>query len=221
MRTPEVLNKLKAIIQNKNSELGDLSLPVDFQKIPISLKNLYPGFKSYALEIGSGWGEFVLNEAQKNPDTFFLAIEKKKKRVLHAIKQQKKLSLKNLRFLILDVTWFFEGLFAKEEFSRIIVNFPDPWPKKRHHKHRFFSPGFLDEISKIAALNATLEFATDYYPYLEEVFWYLEKHPAWQNQNGPGVILTEIPNRFQSYYEILARKQGLPVYFLEFKKGYP
>ncbi|MDW8307444.1 MAG: hypothetical protein RML34_10305 [Leptospiraceae bacterium] len=218
MIQPDIQQKLFSILERKNAELSEYSLGFPPEETPYNLSRNFPGYEDYALELGSGWGEFVLHEAGKNPGIFYVAIEKKKKRVLRAIRRQKELGLANIRWLILDINWFFANLFCQEQFSRVIINFPDPWPKRRHHKHRFFSASFLGELTRITKKGGILEFATDFYPYLEEVFWYLEGNPAWHNKYGRGVILPHVEGRFVSYYEEQARRAGLATFFLFYQR---
>ncbi|MCS6972112.1 MAG: tRNA (guanine-N7)-methyltransferase, partial [Leptospiraceae bacterium] len=173
----------------------------------------------YVLELGSGWGEFTRKMAQREPANFFLAVEKKLDRILTSTRKQKQEQITNIRYLLLDIAWFFEGVFAPQQFDRVVINFPDPWPKARHHKHRFFSTALAETLANITTPGAVLEFATDDYAYMREAMQVLEKHPQWHNRVAPWHASGSIPNRPQSYFETLHRAEGAPIYFLVYGRA--
>lgn len=209
-------SKLAQILSEKNKGL-DFGLGFDFQELPINLDNLQTNFNEITLEIGSGWGEFTLENAALHPGSLFIAIEKKKHRVIESIKNQKSLGISNIRWLVLDVQWFFNEVFEKDTFDKVIINYPDPWPKKRHHKHRFMHEERVKDLEKLIKVNGTLEFATDYYEYARESMMLLETAQEWKNINGPLTLLSRIPQRPVSYFQQLKLKEGFPSYFLQFQ----
>lgn len=197
----------------------EFALDFSLQKTPYSPLTLYPHYSCYVLEIGSGWGEFTLQSAKQNPQNFYIALEKKKKRVLRCLAKQENKQVNNIRWMVMDIDWFFSGLFSANSFDKIVINFPDPWPKKRHHKHRFFQENFLQVLNSISKPNALLEFATDYYHYMEQTVQLLEQTSVWKNQHGKGIVLTQIENRPQSYFEQLKKAEGENVYFVQYRKN--
>jgi len=106
-----------------------------------------------------------------------------------------------------------------DSFDKVIINFPDPWPKTRHHKHRFMSPPFIKELSRICKSSAILEFATDHWPYMEYGARCIEEDPDWKNMNGEMVILREIEGRPKSFFQELKQEEGENLYFIEFQKS--
>lgn len=209
--------KLAHISAKKAERGGDLCLPFTQEKLPYHIRDDFPEFRRYALEIGCGWGEFTRLWAQTNPGTLVIAVEKKLARVLSSSREQKKLDLKNIRYLVMDVAWFFDGIFAGNTFDEITVNFPDPWPKARHHKHRFISTEFAAEIARISRPGAVFTFASDNYRYAREAAEAFERHPAWKNSIAPYAARPEIPGRPQSFFEQIHRAEGAPIYFLSYK----
>lgn len=127
-------------------------LPLDDFKIT---KNLF-------IEIGSGKGDFLINQATLNPNNFYLGIEKFATVILKALKKIKRqeLNLKNLIFTCSDVANLDTKKF-NNKVSKIFLNFSDPWPKKRHEKRRLTSNNFLDLYKKILEANSVVEFKTD------------------------------------------------------------
>lgn len=211
-----IREKLARILESKAKRGGSFCLPFDTAQFPFNIRALFPGFASYVLEIGSGWGEFTRAYAAANPQSLTIAIEKKLARVLASSRQQSAQSITNIRYLVLDIAWFFEGVFAPEQFDAITINFPDPWPKLRHHKHRFISPEFAISLAAISRQGARLTFATDNYAYAREAMTVFEQCPAWKNSVAPWVALDRIAGRPQSYFETLHRNEGAPIYFLAY-----
>jgi len=188
------------------------------QNFPLQMTKDYTDFSKFTLEIGSGWGEFTREYAKLNPDQMIIALEKKKKRVVRSARNQKNEEIKNIRWMVCDIEWYFESIFQKESFNKVVINFPDPWPKTRHTKHRFFTKSFLNELLRITKTNAEIEFATDYWPYMESVCDLLENSGDWKNRSGAKVVLTEIPKRPVSFFERVKRMEGENIYFVNFSR---
>jgi tRNA (guanine-N7-)-methyltransferase len=213
-----VQSKLLNILGGKAERGGKYCLPFDTTHFPLAPRNLFPQFRHYALEIGCGWGEYTRAWAQKDPDTLIIAIEKKLARVIASSRAQDAAGLENIRYLVLDVAWFFDGVFAENQFDAITINFPDPWPKARHHKHRFISAEFAEALQRIARPGARLTFATDNYPYAREAMQTFEASAHWRNAVAPWLAVGEIAGRPQSYFETLHRQEGAPIYFLQYDR---
>lgn len=75
---------------------------------------------------------------------------------------------------------FLEELAPDVRFSSVIVLFPDPWPKKRHHKHRLMQSPFLHAVALQAKRDTRLYFRTDHKPYFDQTAELLDIHPDWQ-----------------------------------------
>ncbi|MCQ3915269.1 MAG: tRNA (guanosine(46)-N7)-methyltransferase TrmB [Mycoplasmoidaceae bacterium] len=127
----------------------DLSL-IKLQKCPVYL------------EIGCGKGDFLIEQAKRNPINFYLGIEKYSTVILKALKkiQRNQFKLNNLIFSCDDASKIDPKKF-KNKFAGLYLNFSDPWPKKRHAKRRLTSPSFLDIYKKILSKGALVEFKTD------------------------------------------------------------
>ena len=212
-----IKDKLAKILNNKYIS-SPYVVPFDQNLFPIKIKHQYPEYKSYILEIGSGWGEFTIALAERDHNQFIFALEKKKKRVLKAEKFQRKAFLQNIRWMVLDVVWFFDDIFSANSFDKIIINFPDPWPKNKHKKHRLMNKKLVHSLSFITGDQAIIEFASDSWSYIEDSVLHLENSPHWKNKHGRGVVLREMPGRISSFYESLQKKDGNTIYYLEYEK---
>ena len=115
------------------------------------------------LEIGCGKGDFVKGMAEKNPDVNFIAVEKATDIIVLALEKIKKSELENVRFINCDAINLTE-IFPEHFFDTIYINFPDPWPKKRHAKRRLTSKTFLDIFKILLTKNGSIHFKTDNRP---------------------------------------------------------
>ncbi len=213
-----IQEKLARILALKASRAGEFALPFDQNSFPLQIRGGFTGYAKFALEIGCGWGEFTRAFAAGHGDTMVIAIEKKLARVISSGRDQRRENINNVRYLVLDVAWFFANIFANAQFDLITINFPDPWPKLRHHKHRFISAEFVSELSRLAAPGCRLTFATDSYPYAREAMQAFEATRDWMNMNGAFCARGNIAGRPRSFFETLHRNEGAPIYFLEYAR---
>ncbi len=213
----QIKDKLAKILANKYIS-SPYVVPFDQSLFPINLRDQYPGYDSYTLEIGSGWGEFTVALAKKDQRQFIFALEKKKKRVLRSEKFQRREFLHNIRWMVVDVIWFFDEIFLAHSFDKIIINFPDPWPKNKHKKHRLMDENFIHSLRYVTREEAVIGFASDSWSYIEDSVLHLESSARWANKHGKGVVLREVPGRIPSFYEKLQKKDGRNIYYLEYEK---
>ena len=207
--------RLASILTRKTFD-SEYLIPFDLKTLPVRLKNFHYDF--FTLELGSGWGEFTLQYAEEHPDHLIIALEKKKKRVMRAVAEQKKREIKNIKWMVLDVNWFFAEVFPENSFDRVITNFPDPWPKSRHKKHRFLNEKNLGIISKLCKKGGRFELMTDCWEYLEEVLYLLEDSSLWKNPRGAGVVSERPKENHRSFFEELLKKENKKIYDLLFMK---
>lgn len=113
------------------------------------------------LEIGFGNGEFLLNMAEKFREETFFGIEYQKKYFAKALKWTKLKSLNNVRLFCSEAesTMFF--IFPDEFFTKVHINFPDPWPKKRHAERRLIDHKFVKEVQRVLKSNGKIYIASD------------------------------------------------------------
>lgn len=112
------------------------------------------------IEIGMGKGDFIVNQAIKNPHINFIGLEKFETVIVKAHKKAMKHDLNNLKMIAYDANQINE-LFNDYSIDKIFLNFSDPWPKKRHERKRLTNPEFLEKFKKILKPNSLIEFKTD------------------------------------------------------------
>jgi len=123
---------------------------------------------SIIVEIGPGRGDFLYHLAESRPNSLIVAIEIKRKRVDRLISRLQKRDIDNVVVINSDARWALPNAFGLESIDEIHINFPDPWPKKRHTKNRMMQKAFLEECARRLKSCGHLYFATDQEWYAEE-----------------------------------------------------
>jgi tRNA (guanine-N7-)-methyltransferase len=121
------------------------------------------------LEIGFGNGDSLVQQAAENPDKNYLGIEVHEPGVGHCLLQARDAHIDNLRLMIQDATEVLQQQIPGASLSRVNLYFPDPWPKKRHHKRRILQHDFLDLIADRLEPGGALHIATDWAAYAEHI----------------------------------------------------
>ncbi len=157
----------------------------------------FPEAKDVRIEVGFGSGRHLLHQAQENPDVLFIGIEIHKPSVEQALKQINILGLKNVILLDYDARLFLE-LVPSNIVSKIYVHFPVPWDKKPHR--RVISTAFINESTRVLALQGQLELRTDsenYFAYSWETFISLNKAKLMVNKNQEIAISSKYEDRWK------------------------
>ena len=141
---------------------------------------LPPPPASIVLEIGCGHGHFLARYAEAHPDRFCLGIDIINDRLERAAKKCRRAGLQNLHFHKTEATELIECLPAEISLQAVFLLFPDPWPKKRHHKNRLVRPDFLADLARRMVPGGNLYFRTDHAAYFAAGREVLERHPDWQ-----------------------------------------
>lgn len=117
------------------------------------------------IEIGIGKGRFLIDAAKRNPDSNFLGIEWAMKYLRLAHKRALNSNLSNMRFLRADAREFVEFFLPANSVHAFHIYFPDPWPKKRHHKRRLINTEFRIEVERSLSSGGLIWLATDHSEY--------------------------------------------------------
>lgn len=128
---------------------------------------VFPHCESMAIEIGSGMGEATLAMAQSDPSTGILAVEVHDRGVAALARGVAKARLDNVRIFEGDAVGAIRTRVPEDSVDEIRIWFPDPWPKKRHHKRRLISTDFVDLITPKLVAGGRLHIATDHAGYAD------------------------------------------------------
>ena len=121
------------------------------------------------VEIGTGKATFLLSQAMAQPNVNFLGIERANKYYRYAVDRIGRWGLTNIRLIRIDAAAFLADFLPTNSVDCFHIYFPDPWPKKRHHKRRFFCPANLEHLVRCLKTGGTLKIATDYAEYFEQI----------------------------------------------------
>ncbi len=152
----------------------DLALHVEHMTPPICWETVFGNSHPVDIEIGSGKGRFLYEVASRFPDRNFVGIEHWRKRYLYTLQRITKHALTNARVTDVDAVPFIEEFVGPNSVSAFHIYFPDPWPKRRHHKRRIFQPGFVEILSERLREKGRIYFATDFRAYAEIVHHQLD-----------------------------------------------
>lgn len=144
------------------------------------LAALVPAAAAIVLEIGSAHGHFLVRYAGEHPQKFCLGVDLRGERVERAKRKAGRAQLGHCHFIRAEARELIDCLPAGVTFAEIWVLFPDPWPKKRHHKNRLLQPAFFDFLAARTGPGARLYFRTDYAEYFHEVAAFLPALKTWQ-----------------------------------------
>lgn len=142
---------------------------VDWQPAPLDLDRVFGRRAPRVLEIGFGNGGTLVEMARTEPDTDFLGIEVHEPGVGHCLLQIERLGLGNVRLIRHDAVEVLREQIPAASLQAVLLLFPDPWPKKRHHKRRILTPEFAQLVAARLAPGGLFHVATDWAPYAEHI----------------------------------------------------
>ena len=151
---------------------------------------------SFTLEVGCGHGHFLAAFAAAFPEETCVGIDLKAKRLARARRKRESQGLTNLFFMQAEALDFLAALPLSTNISRTFLLFPDPWPKRRHHKHRVIQRIFLDRLAENTVVGGQMHFRTDCPSYFDWAVKLVSGHPQWVIERGAAWPL-EKTSRFQ------------------------
>ena len=184
----------------------------------LDTENIFNDNLPITLEIGFGMGTSLTKMAREDSRSNFLGIEVHKPgigKTLHSINSFK---IRNLKLICHDAIEVFHNSLADHSVDRVLIFFPDPWPKKRHHKRRLIQVEFMTLIAKKLKPNTYLHVATDWKPYAEHMMEVLESLSFFTNAIGP-YQYWEQPERPETKFEKRGKSLGHGVWDLLYKKS--
>jgi tRNA (guanine-N7-)-methyltransferase len=177
------------------------------------LAALLPPTAALVLELGCGHGHFLARYAAEHPGKLCVGVDMINDRIARARRKAQRARLPNCHFVRAEAREFIESLPAGVTFAEIWVLFPDPWPKKRHHKHRLLQPEFFEFLANRAGEGARLYFRTDFAGYFEAVAAFIPGLKTWQpDPSAPWALEHEtvFQARAPSYQSLVAVRTAQP-----------
>jgi tRNA (guanine-N7-)-methyltransferase len=147
----------------------------------VDFKKIFSTDKPFILEIGFGMGESFIQMAKNEPTHHFIGIEVHKPGVGKILEAIHKDSIQNIRIFYEDATHVLQYAIADESLDRIQIYFPDPWPKRRHHKRRLIQKNFITLLQTKLKKEGLLHLVTDDYNYAKHMLKTVETIPSFHH----------------------------------------
>jgi tRNA (guanine-N7-)-methyltransferase len=165
----------------------ELLLPrfgIPYTHAPIDLDRAFGRTAPRVLEIGFGMGETTARIAAQHPEVDYLGIEVHGPGVGGLLKRVEELGLNNVRIIQHDAAEVLRDMIAPGTLDGVHLFFPDPWPKKRHHKRRLIQPSFVALLASRLKPGAYLHVATDWEDYAQRILEVLSAERLLANTCG-------------------------------------
>ncbi len=171
-------------VSNAQQRYHDEGMPrwgIPYAAAPLELQHVFGRDTPRILEIGCGKGETTATIAAAHPEIDYLGIEVHTPGVGSLFKEIATRELTNLRVIQHDAVEVVRDMLAAESLAGIHIYFPDPWPKKRHHKRRLIQPAFVALLASRLASSGYLHCATDWEEYAQQMLEVLSDEPLLAN----------------------------------------
>jgi tRNA (guanine-N7-)-methyltransferase len=173
---------------------------------PLPLDRIFPPGRPLDVDIGCGKGRYLVARAAAHPEVDFLGIDRLLVRLRKAGKKILGLNLDNARLLRIEATYAVEHLLPPGSVSVMTAWFPDPWPKRRHHRRRLFGPRFRDALWRCLRSQGEIHVATDHMDYLEAI------RAGFASDTRFEPVTPRVPTpEERTEFETLFRAQGTPI----------
>jgi len=145
-----------------------IGLDADALPRPLNWSALFGNDHPVELEIGIGKGTFITEQARAHPEINYFGIEWARWFWRYASDRLRRNACMNARTVRAEASWFLAELVPDASLAVLHVYFPDPWPKKRHHKRRLVQPAFMPIVLRVLAPGGRLQVVTDHQGYFEQ-----------------------------------------------------
>ena len=191
---------------------------VEFSPQPLDLDALFGRRAPRVVEIGFGNGENVAALAGAHPERDYLGIEVHRAGVGRLMLAAETAQLRNVRIVCHDAVEVLERQIVAGSLAEILILFPDPWHKKRHHKRRLIQPAFVERVVTRLEHGGMLRLATDWEPYAMQMLEVLSACTSLQNTSADGRFIERPAERVQTRFEKRGARLGHGVWDLAFQR---
>jgi len=207
--TPAQQRALVTLWPRYGIEAGDAQL---------ELENLFGRAAPVTLEIGFGNGDALLDMAAVHPDRNYLGFEVHRPGVGHLLNRLEAAGLTNVRIVIGDAGEILTCQIPGGSLDAVHLFFPDPWPKKRHHKRRLVQPAFAQLVRTKLKPGGVWHLATDWEDYAQQMLTVLDEAEGFENLAGRGRYSSDPGERPPTKFEQRGRRLGHGVWDLHFRR---
>ena len=204
----------KNALDNYWSEFG-----FDFRREVLDIGHIRGSFKALKLEIGIGNGDALVKMAANDTESLYLGIEVHQPGIGRCLNNIHKNQLSNIRLISHDAIEVMQYMLPPESLDSILLFFPDPWHKKRHHKRRIVNQQFRDLSHGLLKTGGCLHFATDWQDYAENMAIELFSDTRFSNLGNESGYCERPAYRPVTHFEKRGRNLGHGVWDLMFQKN--
>lgn len=185
---------------------------------PLELAAIFGRQAPCTLEIGFGNGASLAAMAEAAPEQDFIGVEVHRPGVGHLLQEIESRQLHNLRVLCTDAVEVLERQIPDASLHRVLLFFPDPWHKKKHHKRRILQRHFIDLLARRLQPGGRFHMATDWQDYAEHMLAEMEQATAFRNTAGAGQYAEQPAYRPTTKFERRGRRLGHGVWDLVYER---
>ena len=171
------------------------------------------------VEIGFGNGASTWQMAKQEPEKNFIGVEVHEPGVGHLLMALEENDVDNVRIVCDDAVEFLENRIKPGSLAGVRIYFPDPWPKKRHHKRRIIQTGFVELLAKCMKPNGILHLATDWQPFADHVLEIMQESPEFISLSVEGDYCDRPEWRPYTKYEQRGERLGHEVRDLLYRRS--
>ena len=191
---------------------------VDFDPGVVDLDRVFGRRAPLTMEIGFGNGENLATLAAAHPERNYLGVEVHRPGVGRLLLDLEEKQLPNVRIICHDAVQVLEQQIAPGSLDEVLILFPDPWPKKRHHKRRLVQPPFIDLVAERLRVAGVLRIATDWEPYASDALGVLNASLKLRNAAPDGGFAPRPGERNPTRFEKRGERLGHDVWDLAFTR---
>lgn len=184
---------------------------LDVSAGPLDFEQVFGRSAPLTLEIGFGNGDTLFELARSHPEQDFIGIEVHRPGVGRLLNHLAAERLANVRVLCADAVEVLERNIPDSSLDAVLLYFPDPWPKKRHHKRRIVQPEFVAHIVQKLKPGGRFHLATDWPDYAEHMLAVLQASPEFTNTAPAGGYVERPTARPLTKFENRGLKRGHPI----------
>ena len=184
----------------------------------LDLKALFDGREDIILEIGFGMGDSLIEMARNAPEKGFLGIEVHPPGVGRLLARASEEKIENIRVFCDDAIEVLAKCIPDGSLAGLQLFFPDPWPKKKHHKRRIVQPAFAQAIRQKLKVGGVFHMATDWEPYAEHMMEVMSAAEGYRNTQGEGQFAPQPEWRPVTKFQRRGEKLGHGVWDLMFER---
>jgi tRNA (guanine-N7-)-methyltransferase len=191
---------------------------ISFSAAPLDLDTAFGRSAPITLEIGFGNGDNLAEQAAAHPERNYLGVEVHRPGVGRLLLSLEDRQLRNAKVICHDAVEVLTHQVPAQSLSEVVILFPDPWHKKRHHKRRLVQAPFVELVTDRLASGGVLRFASDWQPYADAVLEVLNANPRLRNTASGGGFIPRPGERNPTRFERRGERLGHDVWDIAFER---